>query len=148
MNQRKDTFSGDSLGFILETIVYLELRRRAKHAKQDVYYYSNQRSECDFVLCDGNQTLAAYQVSYDISNPKTYNREIKGCVTGATGTHCENLYLLTYNDSREPVVKDGYTIKIMPVCALPNEQEMKLELKKVNGPIFPDEWDQVIELVS
>ena len=115
MNQRKDAFSGDSLGFILETIVYLELRRRAKHAKQDVYYYSNQRSECDFVLCDGNQTLAAYQVSYDISNPKTYNREIKGCVTGATGTHCENLYLLTYNDSREPVVKDGYTIKIMPV---------------------------------
>ena len=115
MNQRKDAFSGDSLGFRLETIVYLELRRRAKHAKQDVYYYSNQRSECDFVLCDGNQTLAAYQVSYDISNPKTYNREIKGCVTGATGTHCENLYLLTYNDSREPVVKDGYTIKIMPV---------------------------------
>ncbi len=115
MNQRKDAFSGDSLGFILETIVYLELRRRAKHAKQDVYYYSNQRSECDFVLCDGNQTLAVYQVSYDISNPKTYNREIKGCVTGATGTHCENLYLLTYNDSREPVVKDGYTIKIMPV---------------------------------
>lgn len=115
MNQRKDAFSGDSLGFRLETIVYLELRRRAKHAKQDVYYYSNQRSECDFVLCDGNQTLAVYQVSYDISNPKTYNREIKGCVTGATGTHCENLYLLTYNDSREPVVKDGYTIKIMPV---------------------------------
>lgn len=115
MNQRKDAFSGDSLGFRLETIVYLELRRRAKYAKQDVYYYSNQRSECDFVLCDGNQTLAAYQVSYDISNLKTYNREIKGCLTGATGTYCENLYLLTYNDSREPVVKNGHTIKIMPV---------------------------------
>ena len=115
MNQRKDAFSGDNLGFRLETIVYLELRRRAKYARQDVYYFSNQRSECDFVLCDGNQALAAYQVSYDISNPKTYNREIRGCVTAATATHCENLYLLTYNDSRDSVVKDGHTIKVMPV---------------------------------
>ena len=115
MNRRKDAFSGDSLGFRLETIVYLELKRRARYAKQDVYYYNNQRSECDFVVCDGNQTMAAYQVSYDISNPKTYNREINGCIAGSIGTHCENLNLLTYNDSREPVVKDGHTIRIMPV---------------------------------
>ena len=115
MNQRKDAFSGDCLGFRLETIVYLELRRRAKYARQDVYYYSSQCTECDFVLCDGNHTQAVYQVSYDISNPKTYNREIKGCINGAVATHCENIYLLTYNDSREPLQKDGHTIKIMPV---------------------------------
>lgn len=115
MNQRKDALVGDNLGFRLETIVYLELRRRAKYAKQDVYYYKSPRSECDFVVCDGNTTLAAYQVSYDITKPKTYNREINGCVAGAEGTSCGSLYLLTYNDSREPVVKDGHTIKIMPV---------------------------------
>lgn len=115
MNQRKDAFSGDNLGFRLETIVYLELRRRAKYAHQDVYYFNTQRSECDFVVCDGNQTLAAYQVSYDITKTKTFNREINGCIAGAKGTNCKNLYLLTYNDSREPFVKDGHTIKIMPV---------------------------------
>lgn len=115
MNQRKDSFSGDNLGFRLETIVYLELRRRAKYARQDVYYYNAQHSECDFVLCDGNQTLAAYQISYDISNPQTYSREIKGCIAGAIGSHCENLYLLTYNESRDTVVKNGHSIKIMPV---------------------------------
>jgi uncharacterized protein len=114
-NQRKDAFSGDNLGFRLETIVYLELRRRSKYAQQDVYYYNTTRTECDFVLCDGNQTTAAYQVSYDISNQKTYNREINGCLAGATGTHCENLYLLTYNESREPAIKNGHKIKIMPV---------------------------------
>ena len=115
MNQRKDAFSGDCLGFRLETIVYLELRRRAKYAKQDVYYYNNQSSECDFVLCDDNHTQAVYQVSYDTSNPKTYNREIRGCINGAVVAHCENLYLLTYNTSHEPIQKDGHTIKIMPV---------------------------------
>jgi predicted AAA+ superfamily ATPase len=115
MNQRKDAFSGDNMGFRLETIVYLELKRRTKYARQDVYYHAVPRSECDFVVCDGNQTIAAYQVSYDISSPKTYNREINGCIAGAKGTHCENLYLLTYNEAREPVLKDGHKIKIMPV---------------------------------
>ena len=80
-----------------------------------MYYFNTQRSECDFVVCDGNQTLAAYQVSYDITKTKTFNREINGCIAGAKGTNCKNLYLLTYNDSREPFVKDGHTIKIMPV---------------------------------
>jgi len=115
MNQRRDAFSGDNLGFRLETVVYLELKRRARYARQDVYYFDNQRSECDFVVCDGNQAVAVYQVSYDISNAKTYNREINGCVAGCEGTHCENAYLLTYNDEREPVVKNGHVIKVMPV---------------------------------
>jgi len=114
MNQRKDAFEGDNLGHRLETIVYLELRRRARFARQDVYYYSTQGSECDFIVCDGNDAIAAYQVAYDISAPKTYNREIRGCVAGARGTNCDNVYLLTYNDSRE-IEKDGYKIKVMPV---------------------------------
>lgn len=115
MNQCKDAFSGANLGARLETVVYLELRRRAKYARQDVYYYSNGRSECDFVVCDGNQAQAAYQVSYDISGEKTYRREVKGCIAGAQGTGCSNVYLLTYNDSREDVEKEGYRIKVMPV---------------------------------
>lgn len=40
---------------------------------------------------------------------------------------------------------DGKTIRLNGECGLPNGQQMELELKKVNGPIFPDEWDQVIE---
>lgn len=115
MNQRKDAFSGTNLGARLETVVYLELRRRAKYARQDVYYYSNGRSECDFVVCDGNQAQAAYQVPYDISSEKTYRREINGCMAGAQATGCRDLYLLTYNDSREDVAKDGCRIKVMPV---------------------------------
>lgn len=115
MNRRKDAFSGDNLGFRLETIVYIELRRRAKYAGQDIYYYREPRAECDFVVCDGNRATAAYQVAYDISKPKTFNREIAGCLAAAAGTKAENLYLLTYNDSREPVVKEGRRIQIMPV---------------------------------
>lgn len=115
MNQRKDAFSSGNLGFRLETIVYLELRRRAKYARQDIYYYSSPRSECDFIVCDGSRALAAYQVSYDITSPKTYSREINGCLAGAAGTQAENLYLLTYDDTREPVLKNGHKIKIMPV---------------------------------
>jgi len=43
------------------------------------------------------------------------SRELNGCIAAATGTHCENLYLLTYNETRGAVVKNGYKVKIMPV---------------------------------
>jgi len=115
MNERENAFAGENLGLRLETIVYLELRRRTKYAMQDVYYYENGRSECDFVVCDGNRTLAVYQVSYSITNPKTYNREIRGCINGAEATGTENIYLLTYNDTREPVIHNGHKIIIMSV---------------------------------
>ncbi len=115
MNERKDAFSGENLGMRLETIVYLELRRRARYARQDVYYFNNGRSECDFVVCDGNRSISAFQVSYDISDPKTFRREIRGCIAGAEGTSCEQLYLLTYNDTRDDTVTAGRRIRIMPV---------------------------------
>jgi hypothetical protein len=40
---------------------------------------------------------------------------------------------------------DGKTLRLDGKCQLPGEPEMKLELKKVNDPMFPDEWDEVIE---
>jgi predicted AAA+ superfamily ATPase len=50
----------------------------------------------------------------DISAPKTYNREVKGCLAGAKGTKCDQVYLLTYNETRT-IEKDGFKIKVMPV---------------------------------
>jgi len=115
MSNRKDAFSGVNLGYRLETIVYIELKRRAARERQDVYYHATQDTECDFVVCQGNEAVAVYQVSYDISNPKTYKREINGCVSGIKATGCDNAYLLTYNDDRDVTTSDGYKIKIRPV---------------------------------
>ncbi|MBR4997640.1 MAG: ATP-binding protein [Bacteroidaceae bacterium] len=114
MDKRENAFSGDNLGWRLETIVYLELLRRKAGTENDIYYFQNRNAEADFVVCDGNKTLAVYQVSYDISKEKTRKREIKGCIAGAKATKCNNLFLIT-NHEREVIEEDGYTIQVIPI---------------------------------
>ena len=114
MDKRENAFSGENLGWRLETIVYLELLRRKAGTENDIYYYQGRSAEADFVVCDGNKTLAVYQVSYDISNEKTRKREIKGCIAGAKATKCDNIYLITDHES-EIIEEDGYTIQVVPI---------------------------------
>ena len=114
MDKRENAFSGENLGWRLETIVYLELLRRKAGTENDIYYYQGRSAEADFVVCDGNKTLAVYQVSYDISNDKTRKREIKGCIAGAKATKCDNIFLITDHES-EIIEEDGYTIQVIPI---------------------------------
>ena len=114
MDKRENAFSGENLGWRLETIVYLELLRRKAGTENDIYYYQGRSAEADFVVCDGNKTLAVYQVSYDISNNKTRKREIKGCIAGAKATKCDNLFLITDHES-EVIEEDGYSIQVVPI---------------------------------
>ena len=114
MDKRENAFSGENLGWRLETIVYLELLRRKVGTENDIYYYQGRSAEADFVVCDGNKTLAVYQVSYDISNAKTRKREIKGCIAGAKATKCDNIFLITDHES-EIIEEDGYTIQVVPI---------------------------------
>ena len=114
MDKRENAFSGENLGWRLETIVYLELLRRKAGTENDIYYFQGRSAEADFVVCDGNKTLAVYQVSYDISNEKTRKREIKGCIAGAKATKCDNIFLITDHES-EIIEEDGYTIQVIPI---------------------------------
>lgn len=114
MNKRENAFSGENLGWRLETIVYLELLRRKAGTENDIYYFQGRSAEADFVVCDGNKALAIYQVSYDISNEKTRKREIKGCIAGAKATKCNNIFLITDHES-EIIEEDGYTIQVIPI---------------------------------
>lgn len=114
MDKRENAFSGDNLGWRLETIVYLELLRRKAQSGNDIYYFQNRSTEADFVVCDGNKTQSIYQVSYDISNPKTRKREIRGCIAAAQATQCNNILLITDHES-EIIEENGYTIQVIPV---------------------------------
>ena len=114
MDKRDNAFSGDNLGWRLETIVYLELLRRKAITDNDIYYFKSRNAETDFVVCDKNKTLAVYQVSYDISNEKTRKREIRGCIAGAKGTKCDNIFLITDHESGI-IEEQGYKIQVIPI---------------------------------
>ncbi|MGM9801229.1 MAG: ATP-binding protein [Candidatus Limisoma sp.] len=114
MDGRQDAFAAENLGWRLETIVYMELLRRNRPIDRDIYYFANASGyEADFVVCRGNRVEEIYQVSYDISNEKTRQRELRGLLAASAETHCDNLYLIT-DFQREDVSLKGKQIHIVP----------------------------------
>ena len=116
MSERENAFQGENLGWRMETVVGLELVRRARMCLQDVYWYRDARHECDFVICDGHKGVAVYQVSYDISNPKTRKREIEGAVAAAKAMHLAKACILTYSESDVVRHSSGVEVEIFPVA--------------------------------
>lgn len=114
MNKRDNAFSGDNLGWRLETVVLLHLVRKCRNEGWDVYYLRERSGECDFIVCEGNRVLQCIQVSYDISSAKTRKREINGLLLAQRKTKCENLLLLTDHEY-ERLEHEGHSILIQPV---------------------------------
>ena len=103
---------GENVGWRLETVVLIELLRRHRPFKDEVFYYQENRSEADFVVCRGNNTLAVVQVSADISNPKTRDRELRGAVAAVKATGCPEATLVTLHESGEETI-DGIRVRIV-----------------------------------
>ncbi len=105
----------ENLDWRLETQVFLELLRRNRPIERDIYYFRTKGgSEADFVVCKDKEVQEIYQVSYDISKPKTLNREIRGLLAASNETNCNNLFLITYYD-RKTISAKNKTIKVIPV---------------------------------
>ena len=79
----------------------------------------------DFVICKGNNTKQLVQVSYDISNKKTYNRETKGLLIASSKIRCDNLLLITDHDEGEIEI-EGKKIRIVPAYSWLLEKEENL----------------------
>ena len=113
MNNRENAMQGENLGWRLETIVYIELLRRYRPQECDIYYFAENTSEADFIVCRGRTVLEIIQVSYDISDEKTLKREKNGLLAASRATGCNNLFLITEYDYKQ-IVEDGKTISVIP----------------------------------
>ncbi len=95
---------------LLENCVFNHLDRYS----DEVYYYNTgNKLEVDF-LCRKGQDFYAIQVSYNISDPETRNRELKAISRCVREMGLSNGLILTYNEEGHEV-SDGVNIDIMPV---------------------------------
>ncbi len=93
----------------LENAVLIELKRRNK----SVFYYKSAAADVDFVLTEGNGVGELIQVSYGISDPTTFEREIESLTKAAEDLHCSNLTVVTFDE--EKIIKNGgKNIKVVP----------------------------------
>lgn len=110
---RSDNIATANLGWHLENVVFVELRRRVRPLHSDVFYYRDQSFEVDFVVAQNGVVNQLIQVSYDISNPKTLRRELNALIKGSKKFSSHNLLLINMSLDQEQHIEDE-TIRIVP----------------------------------
>lgn len=110
---RENNLFGNNIGWRLENTVYTEIRRRYLSQAEDVYYYKaeSRGKEVDFVICRQGQVEELVQVAYTVSSPDTFKREIDALIHVSDRLHCNNLTLVTMDESRI-VEQNGKSIRI------------------------------------
>ena len=106
-------------GWMIENIVYLELRRRYHLATQSIYYLKQPDFEVDFVVCEAGHVIRLVQVTYNWRSPsaKQYNREAGGLIKGSRFTSCTSLTLVVGDGAHATIEKDGLTIEVIPASS-------------------------------
>ncbi len=102
------SFSAD-FGQKLETVVFLDLVRRYR----DIFYFSNNGRECDFVVTDRGAVKELIQVCYEL-NENNRRREIQGLVSAMKSCKLNRGILLT-REQEEKIETEAGVIQAQPV---------------------------------
>lgn len=98
----------DNIGYKLENIVFIELKRRG----YDLFYHSDKK-ECDFIVRQEANITQAYQVTVSVSDAKTRKREISGLQEAMSAYGLSEGYIITM-DEKETLQVDEGVIHIVP----------------------------------
>lgn len=102
----------DDDGKKLENTVFLQLYRLRTPVDR-IFYYQG-KGECDFVLQRGMEIDRLIQVTWDMSDADTRQREIDGLLEAAEATGCRNLFIITADSCEEITLDSGATIHVLP----------------------------------
>ncbi|MCC8115209.1 MAG: ATP-binding protein [Bacteroidales bacterium] len=99
-------------GKLLENTVFLHLTRRLKPFEHLTYYKG--RKECDFVVQQADTVTKLIQVTWDIHESETRQREIDGLIEASDRTGCQNLSMITSDTTEDIPLPDGRIIHVIP----------------------------------
>jgi len=102
----------DDAGKKLENTVFLQLYRNRTPVDQ-IFYYQG-KGECDFVVQRGTNIDSLIQVTWNMYDDDTRRREINGLVEASDVTGCNQLYIITLDESEDIDVGNGKIIHVMP----------------------------------
>ncbi len=103
-----DSKLGQDKGRLLETITALELTKSGEDIS-----YSQNHSECDFVITQGGRITKAIQVTCQYEDPKTKEREIKGLKQTCEKFNLKKGTIITI-DEEEKLKEGNIKIEVIP----------------------------------
>ena len=99
----------NNFGQKLENAVYVELRRREK----EIFYF-HDKGECDFVIREGKDIVAAYQVTVSLKDEKTRKRVEDGLKAAMDAFGLREGYIITKDETEERKLSDGRVVHVVP----------------------------------
>ncbi len=102
----------DDIGKSMENAVFLELRRRGK----EIYYHTDRTSECDFIVLEKGTVTGAIQVTYEMENKKTRDREFKGLINACKQYGLNKGLIITYEEEGS-YQESGLTIELVSLVS-------------------------------
>ncbi len=105
-------FSTD-IGKAMEQILYWELRRR--YPDSGALHYFRKGVECDFLIQQNETVIHAIQVCYDLTDPDTKKREIRGLHQACVSQGLNKGLLITHGQT-ETILHQKIQIEILPLA--------------------------------
>jgi uncharacterized protein len=101
----------ENIGRLYENLVFIELKRR----EQNIYFWKDKLNyEVDFITLEKNKVTSLIQVVYDLSDPKTKEREIRGLISGLKEFKLKEGIIITKDLEKEEKI-DNKIIKYIPL---------------------------------
>jgi len=109
----------ESMGRLMENVVFIELMRRSRLGELfQVYYwreYGNRTGrEVDFVIVEGFKAKQLIQVTYVSNGDEVGKREIEALLKASKELNCKNLLIITWDYDDEMKLKER-KIKFIPL---------------------------------
>ncbi|MCL1932936.1 MAG: ATP-binding protein [Candidatus Azobacteroides sp.] len=107
INVASTSFTEDK-GRLLENLIYWELRRHGK----ELYYFNENKAECDFVVMKGEKPEQVIQVCYELL-PENREREIRGLTEAMDFFKTDNGLIISFNQ-HDAFMRNGKRIEVLP----------------------------------
>lgn len=101
----------DDNGKLLENTVFMSLHRTIMPSDRITYF--QEQTGCDFVIQHNEHIGQLIQVTWDMTDEDTRRREVTGLLEASKVTKCDNLLIITKDETDEMVV-EGKTIRVVP----------------------------------
>ncbi len=107
------TSFGESMTRRLESVVAIHLYKQHLRTGRRIYYWQDHRqNEVDFVVESRKGIEELIQVSYDVSDERTREREERSLIKASRELGCKNLTVVTW-DHTDTSERDGRTIQFI-----------------------------------
>lgn len=107
INVASTSFTEDK-GHLLENLIYWELKRSGKK----LYYFNENKAECDFVVVKNEKIEQLIQVCYELL-PENREREIRGLTEAMDFFKTNNGVIISFKQ-RDAFMHNGKRIEVLP----------------------------------